>query len=55
MKKSYIKPQVMVDFAQCAMLVAASLLDVDSDSQSITPSNDEFDGEFSSKEYSFDD
>ena len=53
--KQYIQPQTKVEFAQCEMLIAASMLDVNSDSQSITPSNDDYDGEFSVKEYSFGD
>ena len=55
MKKTYIMPQTMVELAQCEMLIAASQLDFNSDSQSITLTNDEHNDEFSVKEYSFGD
>lgn len=55
MKKTYIQPQTMVELAECEALIAASLLTTDSDSQSIQLTNDEYDGEFSAKEYSFGD
>lgn len=45
----------MVELAQCEMLIAASQLDVNSDSQGITLTDDEYDGEFSVKEYNFGD
>ncbi|MBR6031018.1 MAG: hypothetical protein IKP36_03545 [Bacteroidaceae bacterium] len=56
MKKTYIQPQTIVELAQCEMLIAASLLNIDNgDSQSVTVTDDEYDGEFSVKEYSFGD
>ena len=56
MKKTYIQPQTIVELAQCEMLIAASLLNIDKgDSQSVTVTDDEYDGEFSVKEYSFGD
>ena len=56
MKKIYIQPQTIVELAQCEMLIAASVLDINSgDSQSITVTDDEYEGEFSVKEYSFGD
>jgi hypothetical protein len=56
MKKIYIQPQTIVEFAQCEMLIAASMLDINKgDSQSITVTDDEYDGEFSVKEYTFGD
>ena len=56
MKKTYIQPQTIVELAQCEMLIAASMLDINSgDSQSITVTDEEYDGEFSAKEYSFGD
>jgi len=56
MKKTYIQPQTIVELAECEMLIAASSLNIDnSDTQSISVSNDEYDGEFSVKEYSFGD
>jgi len=55
-KKTYIQPQTIVELAECEMLIAASRLNIDnSDSQSISVSDDEYDGEFSVKEYSFGD
>ena len=54
MKQIYIQPQTKVDFAECEEMLAGSTLDINSDSQNITPSNDDYDGEFSAKEYSFD-
>ena len=55
MKKIYIQPKTLVDLAECEMLIAASMLNPNSGSQSITPSDDEYNGEFSVKEYSFGD
>ena len=56
MKKIYIQPQTIVEFAQCEMLIAASMLDINKgDSQSITVTDDEYDGEFSVKGYTFGD
>ena len=55
MKKTYIQPLTMVELAQCEMLIAASQLDVNNDSQGITLTDDEYDGEFSVKEYNFGD
>ena len=56
MKKIYIQPQTIVEFAQCEMLIAASMLDINKgDSQSITVTDDDYDGEFTVKEYSFGD
>jgi len=55
MKKTYITPQTTVEFAQCEMLIAASQLNISNDSQGVTPSDEEYNGEFSVKEYSFGD
>lgn len=55
MKKTYITPQTIVELAQCEMLIAASQLNISNDSQGVTPSDDEYNGEFSVKEYSFGD
>ena len=55
MKQIYIQPQTKVEHAQCEMLLAASLLDQSIGNQSITPTDDEYNGEFSVKEYSFGD
>jgi hypothetical protein len=56
MKKTYIQPQTIVELAQCEMLIAESMLNINNgDSQSITVTDEEYDGEFSAKEYSFGD
>ncbi len=55
MKKTYITPQTIVELAQCEMLIAASQLNISNDSQGVTPSDEEYNGEFSVKEYSFGD
>jgi len=56
MKKSYITPQTIVELAQCEMLIAASQLDINNgDSQSITITDEEYNDEFSVKEYAFGD
>jgi hypothetical protein len=55
-KKTYITPQTLIEVAECEMLIAASMLDINNgDSQSITVTDDEYEGEFSVKEYSFGD
>lgn len=54
MKKIYFQPQTKVESAECVVMLAGSLLDNTSDSQNITPSDDEFNGEFYSKQYEFD-
>lgn len=55
MKKIYIQPQTKVEFAQCEVMLAASAFNINNDSQSITPLDEEYDDEFAVKEYSFDD
>ena len=56
MKKIYFQPKTIAELAQCEMLLAASLLDSNSGTQSITPSGDEpYNGEFAIKEYTFGD
>ena len=55
MKQIYIQPQTKVEHAQCEMLLAASLLDQNKGNQSVTPTDDEYNGEFAVKEYSFGD
>ena len=54
-KNTYITPQTLIEVAECEMLIAASMFDISSDTQSITPTDDEYDDEFSAKEYSFGD
>ena len=55
MKKTYITPQTLIEVAECEMLIAASMFNTSSDTQSITPTDDEYNDEFSAKEYSFGD
>lgn len=55
MKQIYIQPQTKVEFAQCEMMLAASRLNQNIGDQSVTPSDDEYNGEFAVKEYSFGD
>ena len=55
MKYTYIQPQTKVELAQCEMLLAASLFDATLGEQSITPSDDEYNGEFAVKAYTFGD
>ena len=54
-KKTYITPQTLIEVAECEMLIAASMFDISSDTQSITPTDDEYNEEFSAKEYTFGD
>ena len=51
----YIQPQIKVEFAQCETILAASRFNQALDDQSITPGDDEYNGEFAVKEYSFGD
>lgn len=55
MKKSYLKPQTLVEVAECEMLVAVSILDPSSSTPSVELTNEEYNGEFSTKEYQFGD
>ena len=55
MKKSYLKPQTLVEVAECEMLIAASILDPNSTTPSVELTAEEYSGEFSTKEYSFGD
>jgi hypothetical protein len=55
MKQLYIQPQTKTELAQCVMVLATSMLDNNTGSQSITPVDDEYNGEFAVKEYSFGD
>ena len=55
MKQIYIQPHTKVELAECEVMMAASILDSTIDSQSIIPSDDDYNGEFSVKEYSFGD
>ena len=51
----YIQPQTKVEFVQCETILAASRFDQALDDQSITPGNDEYNGEFAAKEFLWDD
>ncbi len=57
MKKTYIIPQTIVYSAQCENILAASRLETGSNSQNIEFTDDEYEGEFNTKEFSspFDD
>ena len=56
MKKIYIQPQTNVELAQCEMLVATSKFEIDNDnSQSVSFTDEEYNDEFTVKEYSFGD
>lgn len=49
MKKTYMMPSINVTTVKMETLMAAgSLLDPNSDEQTVTPSDDEFNGEFGS-------
>ncbi len=58
MKKKYITPLTTVTAIVTESVIATSTLTAGLDNQSITPTNDEYDGEFSSKgrddDWSFD-
>lgn len=51
----YIQPQIKVEFAQCETILAASRFNQALDDQSITPGDDEYNGEFAAKEFLWDD
>lgn len=55
MKKKYINPQTIISITQCEMLVAASRLDTSKDSQDIIPSDEDYNDEFTAKEFIFSD
>ncbi len=55
MKRTYIQPQTMVEQAQCEMLIAASLFNKDLTNQSIQLTDDDYNGTFTVKEYTFGD
>lgn len=53
MKKTYISPETMVFVCKTNSLLMASTLDVFDDNPSVTPTDEEFDDEFSSREMEF--
>ena len=53
MKKKYISPETAVFVCNTNSLLMASKLDVLDDNLSVIPTDDEFDGEFSSRDMEF--
>ena len=54
MKKTYIIPQITVEVLESEKMLAASMFDINNEStQSITPTDEEYDEEFCVKGYSF--
>ena len=45
----------MVELAECGVMLAASTFNNNGGSQSITPTDEEYNGEFAVKEYTFGD
>ena len=50
MKKTYIQPETLIDMAEACEMLAASMLTTGDDNQSVDLTDDEWDGEFSTKE-----
>ena len=56
MKKTYISSETMVFVCKTnSLLMSSTTLDVLDDNPSITPTDEEFEGEFSSRDMDFDD
>ena len=55
MKKKYISPEAVVFACNTNSLLMASKLDVLDDNLSVIPTDDEFDGEFSSRDLDIED
>ncbi|SFW13889.1 hypothetical protein SAMN06298211_11535 [Prevotellaceae bacterium MN60] len=55
MKKKYISPETAVFVCNTNSLLMASKLDVLDDNLSVIPTDDEFDGEFSSRDLDIED
>jgi hypothetical protein len=55
MKKKYISPETVVFVCNTNSLLMASTLDVLDDNLSVIPTDDEFDGEFSSRDLDIED
>jgi len=55
MKKKYISPETVVFVCNTNSLLMASKLDVLDDDLSVIPTDDEFDGEFSSRDLDIED
>ena len=55
MKKKYISPETVVFVCNTNSLLMASKLDVLDDNLSVIPTDDEFDGEFSSRDLDIED
>jgi hypothetical protein len=54
MKKTYITPLMEVENLEAEQIMAASRFDVSQSSQSITLTEEEYEGEFSAKEFDWD-
>lgn len=54
MKKEYNAPRLTIEVIAAEQMLATSLLSPDNDSQDITFNDDDYDGEFNTKEYTFD-
>lgn len=53
MKKTYISPETMVFVCKTNSLLMSSTLSVADDNPMVTPTNEEYDGEFSSRDMEF--
>ena len=53
MKKTYISPETMVLVCKTNSLLMSSTLNVADDNPMVTPTNEEYDGEFSSRDMEF--
>jgi hypothetical protein len=55
MKKTYISPETMVFVCKTNSLLMSSTLNVADDNPMVTPTNEEYDGEFSSRDLDIED
>ena len=53
MKKTYISPETMVFVCKTNSLLMSSTLNVADDNPMVTPTNEEYDGEFSCRDMEF--
>ena len=54
MKKTYIIPLTTIEVADAERMLATSLLDPSQDNISVSPTNEDYDGEFNAKENTID-
>lgn len=54
MKKEYILPKIKIVSADIAEILASTVLDPSQGDQVVTPSDDEYNGEFGAKGYGWD-